>query len=101
MEEPMKIAMVLPAPRTRSAVAASAKPHVWRKLPDKPVVGLIDNSKARARDFLEALGREFVRTGFAGSYFFVTKPNASAPISETVRAELLARAHMIVSGIGD
>lgn len=97
----MKIAMVLPAPRTKAATSVVAKPHVWRKLPDKPVVGFIDNSKARAREFLDALGREFVRVGFAGSYFFVTKPNASTTVSAEVRAELLARAHMIVSGIGD
>jgi hypothetical protein len=97
----MKIAMVLPAPRTATDVGQVSRPHVWRKPPARPTIGLIDNSKARARDFLEALGRDFVRTGFAASYFLVSKPNASAPISEEVRADLLARAHMIVSGIGD
>ena len=93
----MSIDVILPAPR---AATASRKPtlrHTWKAIPDQPVLGLIDNSKARAGDLLEALARVLERQGFAAS----RKTSPSEPINAAQRAELLARAHVIVSGVGD
>lgn len=97
----MSIDVILPAPR---AATASRKPtlrHTWKAIPDQPVLGLIDNSKARAGDLLEALARVLERQGFAASHFTVRKASPSEPINAAQRAELLARAHVIVSGVGD
>jgi hypothetical protein len=97
----MSIDVILPAPMAKHLVSQKSVHHQWKALPDKPVVGLIDNAKARAGDLLEALGRNLVKRGFADSYFFVRKPSPSVSVTQEQRAELLARAHVIVSGVGD
>jgi hypothetical protein len=97
----MSIDVILPAPMARHLESRNNVRHVWKALPDKPVIGLVDNAKARAGDLLEALGRNLVKRGFAASYFFVRKPSPSVSVTQEQRAELLARAHVIVSGVGD
>jgi hypothetical protein len=98
----MPLAVVLPAPRTRAAEAVGAgRKHAWKPLPPQPVLGLIDNTKTRTDDLLNALGRELKRRNVISEYFVHRKPDAAHSITPEVRAELLARAHVIVSGIGD
>lgn len=98
----MTIEVVLPAPRGKQGAARPAGPrHIWKPLPAKPVIGLIDNSKTRASDLLENIARILERRGIAASHFMIRKPTASHTITQEDRAQLLARAHMIVSGIGD
>jgi hypothetical protein len=97
----MTIEAVFPVPRNRGSDAKPRVHHVWKTPPAQAVIGLIDNTKARARDLLEAIGRSLVRRGVAASYFIHAKPSPSYPISREVRAQLLARAHLIVSGVGD
>lgn len=97
----MSIDVILPAPRAHTARAQGSIRHTWKAVPPKAVLGLVDNNKPRARDLLEALGRVLVRRGVAASYFTVTKASASEPVNAEQRAELLARAHVIVSGVGD
>jgi hypothetical protein len=98
------INVVFPVPSRRAQAAQAGKPavtHAWKPLPAAPVLGLIDNTKARARDLLEAIGRALVKRGVVGSYFVHSKPSPSYPITREVRAEIAARAHLIVSGVGD
>ena len=96
----MGIDVVFPA--TRSAPpAAAARDHVWRALPDKPVLGLVNNTKSRASDLLQAIGRSMVRRGFVDSFFMISKPNAGVTITQSDRDLLMARAHLIVTGLGD
>jgi hypothetical protein len=97
----MSIDVILPAPRAGAARAPASIRHVWRPPPARPVLGLIDNFKPRAGDLLQALGRVLQRQGVVGSFFMVSKASASETITREQRAELLARAHVIVSGVGD
>ena len=97
----MSIEIVLAAPLTANVEAPAAVRHTWKALPPEPVVGLIDNSKTGADAFLDALGRALVRRGAAGSYFMMQKETAAFSITAEERATMLARAHVIVSGIGD
>ena len=97
----MSIDVILPAPRAQTAKAQGGIRHTWKPIPADAVLGLVDNNKPRARDLLEALGRVLVRRGVVASTFTVTKASASEPVNAEQRAELLARAHVIVSGVGD
>lgn len=97
----MSIDVILPAPRARTATRKAEVRHAWKPIPERPVLGLIDNSKARAGDLLEALARVLERQGFAASHFTIRKASPSDTIDKQQRAELLARAHVIVSGVGD
>lgn len=101
----MSIDVVFPVPRQRGPSGTSAVgpavEHAWKPLPEKPVLCLIDNTKARARDLLEAVGRSLVARGVVGSFFLHSKPSPSYPITKAVRAEIAARAHLVVSGVGD
>lgn len=99
----MAIEVVLPAdlnligaPRNSSSMS-----HSWKPLPKQPIVGLIDNTKTGAAEFLDALGRSLVRRGVAGSHFVWQKSSSNHKITPRERAEKLARAHVIVSGVGD
>ena len=97
----MSIDVILPAPRAGTGKAPGNVRHAWKSIPGKPVLGLIDNAKPRAGDLLAALGRVLERQGVIGSHFTVRKGSASEPINAEQRADLLARAHVIVSGVGD
>lgn len=97
----MSIEIVLAAPLTAEAKAPAAVAHTWKALPPKPVLGLIDNSKTGAAELLDALGRNLVRRGVAVSYFMIQKETAAFSITNEDRTAMLARAHVIVSGIGD
>ena len=97
----MSIDVILPAPMARHAVRQATVRHAWKAMPARPVLALVENNKARAGDLLEALGRNLVRRGFAASYFMIRKPSPSVSITKEQRADLLARAHVIVSGVGD
>jgi hypothetical protein len=99
----MSIRVILPAPlgKENGPPAAAEHSHVWKSLPTKPVVGLIDNTKGRAADLLNGIGRNLVKRGFADSFFMIRKPHSGVAITEADKVLLLARAHMIVSGLGD
>ena len=101
----MTIDVVFPIPRNRASTGAAdpnrSVTHAWKTLPPKPVLCLIDNTKARARDLLEAIGRSLVARGVVGSFFLHAKPSPSYPITKEVRSAIVARAHLVVSGVGD
>jgi hypothetical protein len=98
----MSVKVILPAPRKHKIAApAAAIAHAWTQPPPNPVLGLIDNAKPRAADLLDAIGRNLVRRTVVGSYFVLKKPSSGVTITAEDRAGLRARAHLIVSGIGD
>lgn len=97
----MSIKVILPVPDPSSAPASNVPAHAWRSLPSKPVVGLVDNGKTGAAELLEAVGRVLVRRGVAASHFVWQKATASYSLTNDERANILARAHVIVSGVGD
>jgi len=94
----MAIELLLPTvTRTGAARATAAR----REPPPEAVLALVDNTKTRARDLLVAIGDEMVGLGAAASYFVVTKPTASHALSASASSEMLRRAHLVVSGVGD
>jgi hypothetical protein len=97
----MTIEVVLPAPLVGSGGEVTKSTHSWKPLPARPVVGMIDNTKTGAAQFLDALGRCLVRRGVAGDYFVWKKTSSNHRITEEERDKRLSHAHVIVSGIGD
>ncbi len=97
----MSVRVLLPAPLHRPPTPKRAVTHVWKPLPDQPVLGLIDNGKGRANDVLEAIGRHLQRRGLISSHFTWRKGSAGKPITPQERSDMLARADLIVSGVGD
>ena len=96
----MSLEIVLPIPR--EPVASAGRPrHAWKALPAKPVLGLVDNSKTRARDLLVGVARLLEKRGIIDSHFVLKKPTAAHTITMEDRVDLRARAHLIVSAIGD
>ena len=96
----MTIEYVLPVFPEPKAAAAGPR-HAWKSLPAKPVLGLIDNGKTRARDLLVGVARLLEKRGVIDSHFILRKPTAAHTITMEDRVDLRARAHLIVSAIGD
>ena len=97
----MSLKIVMPAPRRTASSSGSAARHAWKRLPPMPVVGLVDNVKTGADRMLNAIGARLVARKMAASHFVWQKPTTSHAITNDERANLLARAHVIISGIGD
>jgi hypothetical protein len=96
----MPLEIVLPV--ARDAVVKSGKgPHAWKPLPAKPVLGLVDNSKTRANDLLVGVAKVLQKRGLIDSFFVLKKPTAAHTITQEDRVDLRARAHLIISAIGD
>lgn len=96
----MTVDYILPvAPEPRIPPAAAR--HVWKALPKRPVLGLIDNGKTRARDLLVGMAKLLEKRGLIDSHFILRKPTAAHTITMEDRVDLRARAHLIVSAIGD
>jgi hypothetical protein len=97
----MTIRVILPAALQQDQAPPPLQSHVHRRLPAAPVLGLIDNGKTKADKILDAIGRRLIQRGLVSSSFMLRKPSAGIAITESERAQMLARAHFIVSGIGD
>ena len=97
----MALEYILPVPPEPKPSAADTPPHVWKKLPAKPVLGLIDNGKTRARDLLVGVAKLLEKQGLIDSHFILRKPTAAHTITMEDRVDLRARAHLIISAIGD
>lgn len=96
----MSLEIVLPVAR-ESAAASGKGPHAWKPLPAKPVLGLVDNGKTRASDLLLGVARQLKKRGLIDSHFVLKKPTAAHTITQEDRVDLRARAHLIISAIGD
>jgi hypothetical protein len=97
----MTIEVVLPADLAGDSRMSAAASHAWKRLPARPTVGMIDNTKTGAAEFLDTLGRCLVRRGVAGDYFVWKKASSNHRITAEERSVKLGRAHVIISGIGD
>ena len=65
------------------------------------VVGLVSNGKPHAAELLEAVARELhVRLG-EGEVELLRKPSAAYAITPAQAREMAARAHLVVTGVGD
>ncbi|HEY6076701.1 MAG TPA: hypothetical protein VIV36_07660 [Gaiella sp.] len=79
-----------------AAVALAPREHL-----ERPVVGLVSNGKPHAAELLEAVARELhVRLG-EGEVELLRKPSAAYAITPAQAREMAARAHLVVTGVGD
>ncbi len=77
----------------------------YAKRGDIPAAGayviLIENGKPRARDLMQFVAEELrSRQAIAGVEVF-SKPSAGKPIEAVEAKEMAARAHLVITGVGD
>ena len=71
-------------------------------LPERPVIGLVDNRKPHARELLELLAEELgQRLGGGAEVVLLRKPGAGHPMEPEQASDMAARAHMVITGVGD
>jgi hypothetical protein len=97
----MTLQYVLPVPPEPKSASTGGVRHAWKPLPARPVLGLIDNGKTRARDLLVGVATLLEKQGLIDSHFILRKPTAAHTITMEDRVDLRARAHLIISAIGD
>ena len=86
-----------PAPQVASVTLAPRAP-----LPDHPVIGLISNGKPLAKELLDALATEMsLRLDRDVEVERLAKPSAAYVISAEEADVMAARAHLVISGLGD
>ena len=71
-------------------------------LPEHPVIGLVDNGKPHAKELLEALAAELrTRVGATGEVILLRKENVAYSITDDEARDMAARAHVVLTGVGD
>jgi hypothetical protein len=70
-------------------------------LPEHPVIGLVDNRKPHARELLELLAEELRGRLGDAEILLVRKPGAGHPLEPEQASDMAARAHMVITGVGD
>lgn len=73
-----------------------------KELPQQPVLGLVVNGKPLARELLQAL-QEAVQARLQRKVdvHMISKPNAAHPITSAQADDMAARAHIVITGVGD
>ena len=73
-----------------------------RELPARVVIGLVANGKPLATELLQAVAAE-LRPRLRGqpTIELIRKPNAAYPITMTQADGRAARAHLVITGVGD
>ena len=66
-----------------------------------PVVGLVSNGKPHAAELLEAIARELHARLGPGEVELLRKPSAAYTITPAQARDMAARAHLVVTGVGD
>ena len=84
-----------PAPPP-AAVALAPRTRV-----ERPVIGIVDNGKPHARELLELLAKELHDRFGPGEVELLRKPSAAYTITPEQARDLAARAHIVVTGVGD
>jgi hypothetical protein len=72
-----------------------------RPLPERPVIGLVDNRKPHARELLELLAEELRGRLGDAEIILVRKPGAGHPLDPEQASDMAARAHIVITGVGD
>jgi hypothetical protein len=72
-----------------------------RSFTEHPVVGLVSNGKPLAAELLQAIGRELHARLGEGEVELLRKPSAAYAITPAQAREMAARAHIVVTGVGD
>ena len=73
-----------------------------RPLPHRPVIGLIANGKPAAPRLLACLAREVAtRLGRPVDIELLDKSSAIVPVEDYEAVRMAARAHVVITGVGD
>ena len=70
-------------------------------LPERPVIGLIDNGKPHAKELLELLAAQLRTRIGDGEIVLLRKPSAAYPITVEQASDMAARAHLVITGVCD
>jgi hypothetical protein len=62
---------------------------------------LIENGKPHARDLMQFVAAELENRFPIGSVEVFSKPSAAKPIEPDEAKEMAARAHLVITGVGD
>ena len=94
-----QITVIRPVPVSEPPATVSLAPRA--ALPERPVIGLVDNRKPHARELLELLAAELqLRIGDA-DVVLVQKGSAGHPMTPEMASDMAARAHIVITGVGD
>ena len=94
-----KITVIRPVDTTAPTTTVELAPR--GALPAHPVIGLVDNRKPHARELLELLAEELRGRLGGGEVVLVRKPGAGHPLEPEQASDMAARAHMVITGVGD
>ena len=72
-----------------------------RGLPDDATLIIVENGKPRARDLMHYVAEELQRRYPIGSIEVFSKLSAGKPIEPDEAKEMAARAHLVITGVGD
>jgi hypothetical protein len=72
-----------------------------RRAVERPTIGLVDNGKPHARELLELVARELHSRLGDGEVELIRKKSAAWTISPEQARDMAARAHLVVTGVGD
>jgi hypothetical protein len=72
-----------------------------KALPGRPVIGLVDNRKPHARRLLELLAEELGQRLGGAEVVLLRKPAAGLPMEPEQASDMAARAHLVITGVGD
>lgn len=72
-----------------------------RTAPERPVVGLVSNGKPHAAELLELVARELHARLGEGEVELLRKQSAAYTITPEQASDMAARAHLVVTGVGD
>jgi hypothetical protein len=93
------ITVIRPVDATEPPTTVLLAPR--RELPESPVIGLVDNRKPHARELLELLAAELGERLGGAEVVLLRKPGAGHPMEPEQASDMAARAHLVITGVGD
>ena len=69
--------------------------------PRRPVIGIVDNRKPHAREILELLADELGSGSATAEVVLLQKKGAGNPMPPEMASDMAARAHLVITGVGD
>ena len=72
-----------------------------RAMPRDATIIIIENGKPRARDLMQYVAEELQQRHPIGTIEVFSKASAAKPIEPEQAKEMAARAHLVITGVGD
>ncbi len=93
--------IVVLRPDEEPAAAATVAYAPRGAVPENAHVVLIENGKPRARDLMEFVAAELQERYPIATIEIFSKASAGKPIEAEEAKEMAARAHLVITGVGD